>query len=388
MTISQATQENPTYNQQAGISRLYLRNYRSYSELTLQASPAPIVLTGPNGAGKTNVLEAISLLSVSRGIRSANIPETRKHDAPMAEPWNIAALLTSTWGDTKLSMGITGDGEKHLQVNGATVGSRRHFAQHLHVLWLAPSLDQLFTDNASGRRRFLDRLISGVDPYHSARLSRFEKAMRERNKLLKDGRTNASWYQALEIQIAAESVAIAARRLDFLEQLTKACKLLNQSFPQARLAIQGPVEDKLSQATALETETWLADGLAQSRRLDASLGRTSIGAHKADLIATFLPKNQPAALCSTGEQKALLLSLTLAAAHVYHDTGEGTPILLLDEVVAHLDPSRRSALMQTIEQLGIQTWMTGTDADFFSGFREKIHLFSVENSTIVPQNVL
>ncbi|MGE0179946.1 MAG: DNA replication/repair protein RecF [Sphingomonas sp.] len=350
------------------VSRLILTDFRSYADACIDAGPGLVVLTGENGAGKTNVLEAVSLLSPGRGLRGARLAEmARRHgDGGFA----VAARL----GDIEIGTGIAAAApdRRQVRINGAPT-SATSLSEWLSVLWLTPAMDRLFADAASGRRRFLDRLALALDPGHATHAARYEAAMRARNKLLAEPHPDAGWLTALEARMAEHGARIVAARTAAVAALgVRLAAAPEGPFARAGLALEGGEEPELATA------------LAAARRRDAAAGRTLAGPHRSDLIVTHLGKGQPAMLCSTGEQKALLIGLILAHADLVAERTGRRPILLLDEIVAHLDPSRRAALFARLEAAGGQVWMTGTEASLFAGIGQNASRLAVVGGAVSP----
>lgn len=374
------------------IRNLKLHNFRCYPDASFEdLRTGMIVLHGSNGAGKTNVLEAVSLLSPGRGLRGAKNVEIQCQDTPKGagSPWAVAAQVQTEYGPVQIGTGLEPAGDKRLiRVNGETVRGQATLAEYVACVWLSPQMDRLFLDSASHRRKFLDRLVFGFDPGHSGRVSRYENAMRQRAKLLSEGGADESWLVSLEAQMAETGVAIAAARLDFAQRLQTACFAAeNAHFPTAHLSVRGTLEDLLVQLSALEVESLFSDQLSASRARDALTGGAATGPHKSDLLVRFLgvkgaAKDMAADQCSTGEQKALLIGITLAHARLIAGERGFAPILLLDEVAAHLDEERRAGLYALLEGLGAQVWLTGTDASLFSAIEGRAQFFEVKDSAI------
>ncbi|MEL6686638.1 MAG: DNA replication/repair protein RecF, partial [Pseudomonadota bacterium] len=343
----------------AALASLRLTDFRSYDRLDLTLSPGPIVLFGANGAGKTNLMEAVSFLSPGRGLRRAGLDAlARVADGQTANAWGINAALED---GTYLSVGQLPDSPRRRVVRiNRTNATAAQLAELLTVQWLTPAQDRLFTGPESDRRKFLDRLALAFDPSHGVASLRYEKARAERNRLLSDGISDASWYDALEADMAVCGAAIAKTRVDTVERLVEAISEREASaFPQAGLSVSGTLEDLLQGGTYVDdAEGEFRDRLADNRPLDRRAGRSLIGPHRSEMHVTHQGKDMPAALCSTGEQKALLLGLILAHARAQVTR---SPILLLDEVAAHLDAARRKALSEELIDLGLQVFMTGTD---------------------------
>ena len=326
------------------ISALRLAMFRSHRDLRLNFDGRPVAIWGPNGAGKTNILEAVSLLSPGRGLRGVQASDIARRDAGAG--WKVAAVLDGheleTWAESN-SREVRIDGKPATQ--SALGGVAR-------VVWLVPSMDRLWIEAPEGRRRFLDRLVLSLRPDHAEASVAYERAMRERNRMLRDGVSDAGWYGLIEARMAEAGSRITAARQDVLARLQAA--QVDGAFPAARLTLDpGPGAEDLALA------------LAQGRRQEIQAGRSLSGPHRADLHATWAAKDMPAALCSTGEQKALLVSLVLSSARAVAEVAGSAPLLLLDEVAAHLDPGRRAALHDEICALGIQAFMTGTEAALF-----------------------
>lgn len=367
----------------ATVRRLTVTDFRSYAALAMEASAQPVVLTGPNGAGKTNLLEAISMLSPGTGLRRAKLHEMTRSGA---DRWAVAAKVTGLDGDRTVGAGLTGepgDEKRTARLDGETVGPMR-LAGIAPVSWLTPQMDRLFLDGASVRRRFMDRLILGFDPDHGARANRYERAMRERLRLLKDGNRDAAWLSALEAQMVENGIAIAAARHAWAGRTAAALGSGIGPFPAASIALEGDLEQALGTRSAADAEDQFAAALADGRGLDAQAGRTLTGPHRSDLAVRHVERDMPAALCSTGEQKALLIALILADARMQAAGRGQTPILLLDEVAAHLDEERRAALFDEICGLGAQAWLTGTDLHLFEALEGRALSFAVRDSALTP----
>jgi len=338
------------------LSRLSLTNFRSYTDLLLSPGPGLVVLTGENGAGKTNVLEAVSLLAPGRGLRGAPLSEMARSDGPGG-----FAVSGRLGDDVELGTGTLASAPERRQVRiNAAAAAANSLGEWLSVLWLTPAMDRLFTEAAGGRRRFLDRLVLALHPAHAMHAARYEAAMRARNKLLADEvPADPDWLTALEARMAEHGAAIEQARSATMSALAERLALAPEGpFARAEIALEN--------AGAGEVEP-LASALRDGRWRDSAAGRTLTGPHRADLLVTHAGKNQPAARSSTGEQKALLLNLVLAHAELVR-TRSGRPlILLLDEVAAHLDPSRRAALFERLQATGSQVWLTGTEPALFAG---------------------
>lgn len=367
------------------IARLTATRFRCYASVRLTPDARPVVLTGPNGAGKTNLLEAVSLLAPGRGLRRAGLAEMdRRGDIG---GWGVAAIIATPDGEVEIGTGREPDGERRVvKINGEPARGQIALADFVSALWLTPDMDRLFREGASARRRFLDRLVFGFDPAHAGRVTAYEQAMRERGRLLSENNSDDAWLSALEETMAARGVAIAAARLDMVLRLTRALAGATGPFPGVALSVTGMVEDWLGSGPALSAEDRLRTELRVARRRDAQSGAASVGPHRSDLEARHLAKDMPAGLCSTGEQKAMLIAIVLAEARLQAAERGVAPLLLLDEVVAHLDEERRRALFDVICGLPGQTWMTGTDAALFAPLGDRAQHFSVTDATVAELN--
>lgn len=371
------------------IRRLRLSAFRNYQAVALNPDARPVVLTGPNGAGKTNLLEALSMLTPGRGLRRAKTGEMDRMDpteGPAATAaWAVAGTVETPFGPVELGTGRDPEGERRLvRIDGEAERSQAALGEHLSVVWLTPQMDRLFQESAGERRRFLDRLIYGFDPAHAGRVNAYDKALRQRARLLKDGGADTAWLGALESQMVERGIAIAAARLSLTDRLARACARAEGPFPGADLAVQGDVEAWLAGRSALEAEESFAKALHQGRGRDAETGGAAIGPHRSDLAVTHRDKGLPAGQCSTGEQKALLIAIVLAHARLQGAERGAGPVLLLDEVAAHLDEARRDALFETILGLGLQAWITGTDQNVFGAFGDQAQYFAVEAAQVRP----
>jgi DNA replication and repair protein RecF len=363
------------------VTRLRLTNFRSYASGEIAVSGAPVVLAGPNGAGKTNVLDAISLLSPGRGLRGAKLAEhTRKGPAASEQTlWAVAATVARGDTEHEIGTGLTSAStSRQVRLNGAAAQSSADLGDIVQLIWLTPAMDRLFIESAGGRRRFLDRLVLGFDAGHARAATRYETAMRERARLLKYGPRDPAWLDGLENEMAEAGVLLAQARAATVENL--ACALAERgeagAFPAASLQLSDDLH--LSSADAMRA------GFAASRLRDAEAGRTLVGPHTTDLAVRHTAKRADARDCSTGEQKALLISIMLADARELARARNGlAPILLLDEIAAHLDLTRRAALFEEIAALSAQAWMTGTDLSLFDG--AKADIFEVRDGVFHRQ---
>jgi len=368
------------------VERLTLTNFRNYESATLELGPEPVVLAGANGSGKTNLLEAVSLLAPGQGLRRAAYADIAR--ATGDGSWSVAAKVHTDLGAVDIGTGIAAGAEnatgRIVRIDGVTKPGSGVLADYVEVAWLTPAMDGLFTGAGSERRRFLDRLILCFDAEHGRRASRFERAMQQRNRLLSDDVRDNARFQGLEDVMAETGVAIAAARAEAaaaLGAISERRRARDQAsaFPWAVIAVEGTLEANLSSMPALDVEERYKAALRSGRERDRAAGRTLEGPHRSDLVVEHGPKAMPARLCSTGEQKALLLGLVLSHAELTAERQSGrAPILLLDEVTAHLDAARRAALFQEILAIGTQAWMTGTDAEAFSALGERARFVAVD----------
>jgi DNA replication and repair protein RecF len=373
------------HSDRLGVTRLVLTDFRNYRSARLDLEPGPVVLTGPNGAGKTNLLEAVSFLSPGRGLRNARLSEVdrRGGDGDAEAGWAVAATVSSRRGPIVIGTGRIAAAERRtVRIDGETARGQAELGERLGLVWLTPQMDRLFVEGPGGRRRLLDRLVLGLDPAHAGRVAAYEHAMRERSRLLRDGPADPSWLAALEEIMAENGVAVAAARRDAVERLDRACAEAEGGFPQARLRLDGTVESWLDEAPALAAEERLKAELAASRSADALAGGAAVGPHRSDLAVTHAGKGVAAESASTGEQKALLISIVLAHARVQAEMRGEPPILLLDEVAAHLDAFRREALFEALAALDGQAWLTGTDPSLFAPLRNDAQFLSVSDGTL------
>jgi DNA replication and repair protein RecF len=409
-----AADSTPPGARRVGITRLTLTDFRSYGYLRLDTDIRPVVICGRNGAGKTNLLEALSFLAPGRGLRGARLseigrnasrservqekwvpvfrPDTRpKNESEAPVSWGVAAQLATPDGPVDLGTGLAaGAGERErrtVKINGQPAKGAGALAAHLGLVWLTPAMDRLFLEGPAGRRKFLDRLVSAFDADHAGRMAAYDHAYRQRLRLLKTGAGDPAWFAALEDTMARHGVALAAGRSDLVDRLNLELAARRGAFPAAILALVGAVDGWLAEMPAVDVEDALRRSLWDERRGIAGAGA---GPHRSDLgVAMQAPghpsHNQPAALCSTGEQKALLIAILFAAARLQRAKRGVAPVLLLDEIAAHLDKDRRAALFAEILSLGSQAWMTGTDPGVFAGLAEDAQFLACENGDLRPQ---
>lgn len=366
------------------VTRLALADFRNYRSLRLEPDVPIVALTGPNGSGKTNLLEALSLLAPGRGLRRARSGEITRHGAGADAGWAVSATLSTPFGGS-VDIGTgAGEGERRVvRIDGAARRGQSALGPYVSALWITPRMDRLFADGAAERRRFLDRLVQTVDPAHSGRVAAYGNAMRQRLSILRDGRGDPAWLRALEAVMAGKGVAMAASRRDFVERLRVAMDRMEGPFPKAVLALAGDVDHWLAEGPALAAEERLASELVESRTRDAETGRSHVGPHRSDLEVADTARAMPASACSTGERKALLISVVLASARL----PTVPPLLLLDEVAAHLDAGRRAALYDGIGRAGGQAWLTGTDSSIFAPLAGRARHFRVEAGVLVPSRM-
>ena len=372
------------------VRQVRLTDFRNYRQLRLDCGFEPVVLVGPNGAGKTNLLEALSFLAPGRGLRRARLDEVarRSRGEPDATAWAVAATLDTPEGRLAIGTGLEpGRSEGSLprrlvRIDGRPAASQTALGLHVAAVWLTPQLDRLFLDGASDRRRFLDRLVTALHPEHAGDVAAYENALRQRARLLGEGNRDPHWFTALEDTMARHGVALAANRADTVQRLDAAARLGIGPFPRASLAMAGEVDGWLASMAALDAEDRLRAELAANRLRDAEAGTTSMGPHRSDLAVRHLDLDLPAAEGSTGQQKALLVSIALAHARLVTLSRGRPPLLLLDEIAAHLDAERRAALFEEVVALGVQSWMTGTDAELFKPLAGRAQVLHVADGSI------
>jgi DNA replication and repair protein RecF len=381
-----------------------LTDFRCYEAVNMEIDHRPIVLAGPNGAGKTNLLEAVSLLVPGRGLRRAKLtdisrrlPKEAASEGQAPRAWAVAARIDNGTGLVDVGTGLApdavsgdrGSARRAVRIDGETARGQVALGTCLAALWLTPDMQRLFVEGASGRRRFLDRLVFSYDPAHAGRLQGYDRAMRDRTRVLgeaaKAGRSpDPAWLSALEETMVEKGIAIAAARADLVRRLNPACSMGVGPFPAAGMVVSGDIVDWLVDGPALEAEDRFAAALVHARARDSVARGASVGVHHSDFEVTHLDKNIPAAQCSTGEQKALLISIVLANARLQTLDAGAVPLLLLDEIAAHLDEQRRAALFDEILAMGAQAWMTGTDAALFAPLGTAAQHFAVADAKVRP----
>ncbi len=379
----------------AWVERLSLTNFRNYPVAELRVGAAPVVLLGENGAGKTNLLEAVSLLAPGQGLRRAVYSELARTGGDGG--WAVAARVVTPAGPVEIGTGLQPSGNdaaasaRIVRIDGATRASSGALGDYLDMVWLTPSMDGLFAGAAGDRRRFLDRLILCFDPNYRTIVTQFERAMRQRNRLLEDGVREDARFAGLERVMAETGVAIAAVRSQTVASLSATISSRREAnhaspFPWAEIAVEGRLESALQDKPAVDVEEQYLEKLAAGRERDRAAGRALDGPHRADLVVTHGPKAMAARICSTGEQKALLVGMVLAHAQLLSERrNRGAPILLLDEIAAHLDGLRRAALFDEILSLGLQAWMTGTDKHAFAALDGRAAIYCVKDGSIRPE---
>lgn len=370
------------------ITQLRLASFRSYASAEIAVSGRPVVLAGPNGAGKTNLLDAISLLAPGRGLRGATLAEHVRKGPAAGEPlWAVSATVQRAGECYEIGTGLNSGApgaSREVRLNGAPAQSSADLGELIQMAWLTPAMDRLFIESASGRRRFLDRLTLAFAPSHAKASLRYEQAMRERARLLKYGPRDPAWLSGLEEQMAEYGVAIAVARSSTVERLNRALAERREAgaFPSAHLSLEGDA-DRLIVEHGTNAPSAVRERLERSRVRDAESGRTGFGPHVSDLLVRHITKRMDARDCSTGEQKALLIAIVLAHAREHSHMTQGLPpILLLDEIVAHLDAVRRAALFEEILALGAQAWMTGTERSMFALLAGHADIFEVVESRL------
>lgn len=356
------------------ITSLSLSHFRSHRAAKLSFDGRPVAIVGANGAGKTNILEAVSLLSPGRGLRRANADEIARR--PEALGWKVEASLRGLGADHQVETWAEGGTSRQVRIDGKAA-TQAALARITRVLWLVPSMDRLWIEAAEGRRRFLDRMTLSFAPDHADSVLTYERAMRDRNRLLKDQVTDPHWYRALEAQMVVAGAQITANRQSTLARLMQAQEESESAFPKADVWLTGPY----GEVDFPELDRALSEG----RRRDMAAGRTLAGPHRADMAGQFAAKGVDAGLCSTGEQKALLISLLLANARALAADLGKAPVLLLDEVAAHLDPARRAALFDELCSLGAQAIMTGTETELFDSLGNRAQRLTVSDEAGVSR---
>ena len=372
------------------VAKLSLTGFRNYQNLKLESDGRPIVLLGVNGVGKTNILEGLSFLSAGKGMRSAPLMEVGLNLRNCLEgaPWAVSAEVENIFGSVRLGTGFNAQesSRRSAKINGKNVKSPVSFAEHLGVVWLTPAMDRIFLDAPSERRRFLDRMVAAFDPGQVSRLFAYEQAARRWGKLFRDGVSDVQWYESLEDMLVRYGVAIAAARRHLLAQLNGILLEAEGPFPNAIMGIDGAVDRWLDTYSALDAEDHFREGLAQKRHEFLRGGNVPVldGPNRSDLLVVMNINRRPAHQCSTGEQKALLLSIVLAYIKLQTTKLRRSPLLLFDEAAAHLDKDRRNYLFERVIGAGAQAWFTGTDHSVFSGLKDVAQFLLVKDNSVVP----
>jgi DNA replication and repair protein RecF len=372
------------------VRQIRLTDFRNYRQLRLDCDVSPVVLVGGNGAGKTNLLEALSFLAPGRGLRRARLDEVcrRVREDEPSPSWAVAATIDTPEGRLAIGTGLEparSEGSlprRVVRIDGRAASSQTALGRHVAAVWLTPQLDRLFLDGTSERRRFLDRLVTALHPEHAGDVAAYENALRQRARLLGEGNRDPHWFTVLEDTMARHGIALATNRADTVHRLDAAARLGVGPFPRAALAMAGEVDGWIASMAALDAEDRLRAALAASRLRDAEAGTTSCGPHRSDLAVRHLDLDLPAAEGSTGQQKAVLVSIALAHARLVSLSRGRPPLLLLDEIAAHLDAERREALFDEVVALGVQSWMTGTDAELFKPLAGRAQILRVTDGSI------
>jgi DNA replication and repair protein RecF len=375
------------------VRQLRLTEFRNYRYLRLDLAARSVVLTGDNGAGKTNLLEAVSFLVPGRGLRRARLDEIARRGSADERVsgigWAVAATLDGRDGRVAIGTGVEtasdagSSARRSVRIDGQPAVSQNALAEQVSAVWLTPELDRLFVEGPGDRRRFLDRMVGAFAPGHAGELAAYDHGMRQRARLLAEDRRDAAWLAALEESMARHGVAIAAARADLVARLDAAARLGVGPFPGVSLALAGEVDGWIAASPAADAEDMLRARLAALRQQDAESGMTLCGPHRSDLVVHHCQRGIPAARGSTGEQKAMLVAIVLAHARLVGTAYGRAPLLLLDEIAAHLDAGRREALFEEIAALGAQAWMTGTEAAIFAPLGDRAQFLRVEAGTVL-----
>jgi DNA replication and repair protein RecF len=392
--VAAAAIKNPNSKSIAKILKLNLSYFRNYINLNLQPDVQSniIVITGPNGSGKTNILEAISLLSPGRGIRGCKLFDMQCNLNNSTNYWYLDSQIDGFYGPMRVETwldkheNIVNDENKSkrcIKINDNNVKNQAELTKLLSISWITPQMDQVFISSSSIRRKFLDRIVLNFEVNHAKHLMAYEHSMKERARLLKNKNYDMAWLSALENNMAQMAILIATSRVQITEYIQEVMLEINHPFPKARISVLGDIELKVHKVPAVQLEDEYKDVLRKNRNIDAATGRTNAGIHKSDLVVYYITKNLPADKCSTGEQKSLLLSIFLAEIFAQIKWRGQTPILLLDEVLAHLDEERRDILCQIIKDIKAQTWITGTDNDIFVPIKDESQFFGIKNSQLI-----
>ncbi len=367
-----------------------LQNFRGYDSFFLETDHRSVVLTGENGAGKTNVLEALSLLMPGKGLRRAK-PQDFVRLASGSQNWSVSVTMNVDNEDVHVGTGVqslaeSSDERRIVKINHV-VSPQVALSRWVSVFWQTPQMDRLFDEGMSVQRKFLDRLVTTFFPEHAQHLYRYEHALRERSRLLKEGTSEIKWVEILEATMAQEGLAILSLRQVFLKELNPLCGMGITKFPRVEIFLKGELENWAEAMSSLDAEEKFQRSLKESRVHDAQFGSAKVGPQQTQMKVWHEDSSRFAELCSTGEQKALLLGILLANCRLYMEHHQRRPLLLLDEVVAHLDEVRRESLFEEIENLGIQAWFTGTDESVFLPLGEKAQFFKIHRAQLMPKIV-
>jgi DNA replication and repair protein RecF len=387
------TATNDVITDKLAVHRLTLTDFRCYSNQRLEVDSRPVVLTGSNGAGKTNLLEALSFLVPGRGMRRSKLSDVGRRiseDIELVRPWAISAALITGKQSMEIGTGYKianildtngqGNDKRVIKIDGTIIKNQTELGRYTSAQWLTPQMDRIFIEGSSGRRQFLDQLIYSIDPEHASPVAAYNQSVRGRNKLLREGRADNAWLDSIEESIARHGVAISVRRVDVVNRLQSICRASNGAFPGSVIQVVGQVENWLMEEPALVIEDRLKAELGASRQRDADRGLTSVGPHRSDFRVCHGDTGVEAEFCSTGEQKALLIGIILAISKLQALERGHMPLLLLDEIAAHLDNSRRLSLFELIIKMGAQAWITGTDRGIFSPLGNSVQHFTIENA--------
>ena len=366
----------------SGINKLILSNFRSYKKLSFQFENKPIVLIGNNGVGKTNILESISLFSSNKGIRRAKTTDFLHQPIDCISDNKVTVSIKINDNNIDQRLGLTieyneENNEKFFKINGNNIKNQTTFKEYLNIFWITPQMDKVFAEGVTSRRKFLDKIVCNFHCTHSNALSKYEYLLRERMLLLKYNKETDKWLSSIEKQISELAIVIATSRLQTIDMLKQAQQYVLELFPVADFYIDGDCEYNILQQSAVEAEDIFKVKLLDNRSVDKESGRTNYGVHRSDFKVIFANKGILAEQCSTGEQKALLISIILTASRLQVIKGNACPILLLDEIIAHLDKSRQRALLQEILHLKIQAWITATDVEIFKEYKDCFQIFKI-----------
>jgi DNA replication and repair protein RecF len=369
------------------VEKLDLINFRNYSQISLKLEAKPIIITGPNGSGKTNILEAISFLSPGRGLRNAKLKDIDNKNTNLT--WKVRCLIKSTIGRNLIETGRVQNNDSYkrdkrfIKIDDIIAKSASEISNIFSVIWLVPQLDQIFMGASSERRKFFDRMVYNFDPNHASHVIKYDYYMRERFKLLKTKQYDTQWLSIIEQHMAEMGVAIAAARMQSLAYIQHCISEAKTSFPKPHIYLTGEIETMIDKTPAIEIEEYFKEILSQNRQKDTETNQTNFGVHKSDMITIHDKKNLYANLCSTGEQKAMLVAITLAEARARIKWRSSVPILLLDEVMAHLDERRRTSLFDEILHMKAQCWITGTDDNMFQYLNKNAQYLHIKNGAFI-----